>query len=342
MKILENKKFSELTTFKIGGKIRYYAEVSDTSELREVSKFSKEKNIPIFVLGSGSDVLVSDNDFDGLVVRYIASSIKERAEEGCVLVTAESGLVWDDLVSYAVSNDLQGIECLSGIPGTVGAAPIQNIGAYGQEIENSFVELVAYEFSTDKVVKFTKNDCEFSYRESIFKKGNFWQKYLITQVSLKLNKNSEPLVEYDSLKKYLKEKGETGLSLSVVRNAVLNIRKGKFESPAEVGNAGSFFKNPIIEADKAKELQARFPDIALREQVDGKFKGFAGWFIEKSGWKGKENKGAAVSARHALILVNKSGKASALDVQNLSKMIIDDVEKKFGVRLEPEVQFINF
>ena len=325
-----NKSFKDLTTFKVGGEISHYLEASNRDDLVKAVRFAKSKNLPIFILGGGSDILVSDNKFDGAVVKY--TGVKTQVSGGTI--TAEANVEWDDLVKIAVEASLQGIECLSGIPGTVGASPIQNIGAYGQELKDTFVSLTAYDIKNEKFETLKKDDCLFAYRESCFKKPENWQKYVITDVRLQLTKNAKPTLTYESLKNYLRNEGP---SLKEVRKAVLEIRKTKFENPKEVGNAGSFFKNPIVGDEKLEELRKKYPDLkAFRHKIA------AGWLIEKAGWKGKTYKNAGVSPNHALVLVNKTGKAKAEEIQTLSQMIIDDVDKKFGIRLEREVQLINF
>jgi UDP-N-acetylmuramate dehydrogenase len=329
MKIQENISLKELTTFKIGGPARFYAEVEGEEDVLEVSKFVKGNNLKILILGRGSDVLISDKGFDGIVIKYIGDSISSIGST----IIAEAGAKWDDLVEYTVKNNLQGIECISGIPGTVGASPVQNLGAYGQEIKDTLVSLRAYEFKSGKFLDFSNKDCQFDYRESFFKKSKNCQKYLITSVSLKLSKKGSPKVEYESLSNYLKEKNIGKPSLARIREAVLSLRKEKLEDPKEFGNAGSFFKNPVVD----KEI----PGIS-GYPFGNKYKLFAGWLIEKAGWKGKIYKGAAVSSKNALFIINKSGKASSSDVVELAEMIIKDVNKKFGVKLEKEVQLINF
>ena len=315
-KIKENVSFRNLTTFRIGGQARYYVEVNGEKDILEISKFAKKNNLKIFILGGGSDILISDKGFDGIVVKYVGKDIK--LEEN--IITAEAGLSWDELVKFSVDNNLQGLECMSGIPGTVGASPIQNIGAYGQEVKDNLLNLRAFEFKSGKFINFSEKDCKFGYRESFFKKSENWQRYLVISVSFKLNKGAGPKVEYESLINYLSKKGIMHPSVNDIREVVLRLRKEKLEDPKEVGNAGSFFKNPIVEGHKIS----------------------AGALIDKAGWKGKSYKGAAVSDKNALILINKSGDASSLDVLGLSKKIIEDVKKKFGVTLEPEVQFIGF
>ncbi len=336
-KIGENISLKQLTTFRVGGRAKYLVEVGNKEELIDAVSFAKEKNFPIFVLGGGSDILVSDKDFDGVVIKYTGDKVSFDGEK----VTAESGMEWDKLVEEAVRRNLQGIECLSGIPGTCGAAPIQNIGAYGQELKDVFVSLTAYDIQKEKFRVFSKQDCGFFYRGSIFKKPRYWQKFFIVDIKLELTKGGKPAVLYDSLKNYLVENKITNPTLEQVRKTVIAIRATKFENPREVGNAGSFFKNPAVDENKFNDLKKPYPDIKFFES-NGKFKLSAGWLIEKSGWKGKTYKSAAVSPRHALVLINPKGKAEANDILELSGKIINDVYDKFGIYLEREVQLINF
>ncbi len=333
-----DKSFRDITTFRVGGDIGYYLELENKEEVSKYIPKAKKTTHKIFIIGDGSDILVSDTDFDDFVIKYIGKSIS-FSNYGHVVV--EAGVNWDTLVDRSISKGLQGIECLSGIPGTCGAAPVQNIGAYGQELKDVFVSLEAYNIEDEKFVEFSKEDCKFGYRESIFKQKDYWQKYLITSVTLKLVKNGKPEVRYDSLKSYLAEKGIKNPSLREVRDAVITIRSGKFEDPKKVGNAGSFFKNPIISAGQKETLVLKHADAKVFSFGD-KFKVAAGWLIEKAGWKGKSYKSAGVSTMHALILLNKDGKAKAEDIYELSEQIIKDIGDKFDIKLEREVQLINF
>lgn len=339
MKINENKAFRDLTTFRVGGRIKYYVEIDGKDEISKAIEFAKKNNLEVFIVGEGSDILVSDKNFNGIVVRYLGKKILHL---GNGRVKANAGGIWDDLVEYAVEKNLQGIECLSGIPGTVGAAPIQNIGAYGQELRDVFVSLTAYDIYKEKFVEFGKDGCEFAYRDSFFKKMENWQKFIITDITLQLKENGKPKVKYDSLKNYLVERGMSNPSLGQVRDAVLNIRAGKFENPKKIGNAGSFFKNPSISFELSSRLKEKYPEIVLREQQNKTYKASAGWLIDKAGWKGKAYRSASVSPIHALILINPKGDAKAEDIMELSSKIIDDVNKKFGIKLEREVQLVNF
>ncbi len=337
MKIIEDKNFKDLTTFRIGGKIKYYAEVKSESEIKEAVRFAKAKNLPIFIVGDGSDFLASDRVYEGLVIKYTDNGLKFEIRDSEVLVTAGAGLKWDKLVEETVKRNLQGLECLSGVPGTVGAAPIQNVGAYGQEVSDTFYKLEAYDIENEERKVFTKGDCKFGYRDSIFKSKENWQKYLIVSVTFKLDKDGKPNVSYESLKSSVSD----GATLQEVREIVLKTRREKLEDPKKIGNAGSFFKNPVINADEKVRIEKEFADAKIFP-FGNMYKISAAWLIEKAGWKGKAEDGAAVSPKHALILINKSGQASAEDVYKLSEMVMRDVFWKFGVNLEREVQLINF
>lgn len=318
------KNFRDLTTFKIGGKIKHYFEVKNAKEIIDVISFANKNKLPIFILGGGSDILVSDKDFDGLVIRYTGVKSQFTVNSQFTYVTAEAGLKWDNLVEESVNRNLQGIECLSWIPGTVGAAPIQNIGAYGQELKDTFFELTAFDIEKEKFVKFSNSDCKFGYRESIFKTTNYWQKFLITDVTLKLQK-------------YLDQE----LELKTIRNQIIYTRQEKLEDPNEVPNAGSFFKNPIVSADLINKLKNKYPEI-VAYPFENKYKISAGWLLEKGGFKGFKFGNAGVSKKHSLIVINKNGNATAKEVYDLSEKIIEDINKKFEIKLEREVQLINF
>jgi len=341
-KIKKNVPLSKFTTFRVGGPARYFAEVRKDEELEKLSLFAREKSIPIFVLGGGSDVLVSDEGFKGLVIRYKNKSLEFQEGKNFVFVKAGAGLIWDNLVKKAVSKNLQGIECLSGIPGTVGAAPIQNIGAYGQELKDVFVNLTAFDFKLNRLVVFSKKRCCFGYRESVFKKPQNKGRFLITKVSLKLNKNKKPKISYQSLIEYLEKKRLKNPTLLQVRKAVLALRSLKLEDPKFFGNAGSFFKNPIVGESVKNALSQKYKDIPFFALENGNYKLFAGWLIEKAGWKGKNVGNAMVSKKNALVIINTQNKATAKEIFILSRKIISDVWKKFRIKLEPEVQFIGF
>lgn len=344
MKILfkQNLKLSEYTTFKVGGKAKYFVKVNNRTDLEKAVRFADNNKVPVFVLGGGSDILVSDKGFPGLVIQYLASSIDYKDNGKYVTVKAMAGLNWDKMVENCVKKGLQGIECLSGIPGTVGAAPIQNIGAYGQELKDTFIELTAYDLKTKKFVNFDRDKCNFSYRDSIFKDPKSKSRYIIVDIILKLKKSEEPLVLYESLSEFIKSKGIIKPNLSQVRKAVLELRKVRLEDPEKVANAGSFFKNPVVSESVYKKLKKQYTDIPAYNLSDGQYKLFAGWLVETSGWRGKTYGRAKVSDKHALVLTNPSKKATAKEIKTLAQKISNDVYKIFGVRLEPEVHYVGF
>ncbi|MBL7036506.1 UDP-N-acetylmuramate dehydrogenase [Candidatus Microgenomates bacterium] len=331
---MKKYKFRDLTTFRIGGEIKYFFDVKNERELVKKVVFAKSKNLPIFVIGGGSDILVSDEKYNGVVIRYIGKNIEYQDN----LVTAEAGASWDDLVASVVKKNLGGIESLSGIPGSVGAAPIQNIGAYGQELSDVFVSLDAYDIENQKFVKLNKSDCKFGYRDSLFKKRDYWQKYIITKVTLKLQKNKKPIVKYKSIIDSLPK----NYSLKQVRELIIKTRNEKLDDWKSIPNAGSFFKNPTLSKKEITKLREKYPDIKCFDNKDGTSKCFAGWFIQNAGWLGKSYKNAKVSDKHALVLTNPKGRATSKEIVELAEKIQESVFIKFGVKLEPEVQYINF
>ena len=313
------KSFKELTTLKVGGEIKYFFEVKNQKELVDKVSFAKNKSLTIFIIGGGSDIAVSDKNFEGVVIKYVGSSVQVIGN----LVKVEAGMNWDKLVEETVNRNLQGIECLSGIPGSVGASPIQNIGAYGQELSETFIELKAYDISNQKFVIFKNEDCKFSYRESIFKRKDYWQKFIIVDITLKLKKYTD-----------------NNLELQTIRDEILRIRGEKLVNPDEIPNAGSFFKNPIINKSKKDTLLIKYPEMVIFP-FNNEYKISAGWLIEKTGWKGKSLGPVKVSEKHALVLTNPGGKGTFSDIKSLADTIIADVDNKFGIKLEPEVQYIN-
>ena len=333
--IREGVELARLTTFGLGGVAQYYAEVSNGRQLEKAVEFAKQRGLSFFVLGGGSDILVSDKGTTGLVIRLVNKDVKFEGER----VVAGAGAVWDEVVRQAVERDLQGIECLSAIPGTVGGAPVQNIGAYGQELKDTFEGLVAYDTKQRSFVEMKKSECGFGYRESVFKKVR--GRYIIFEVILKLKKRGVSTVCYGSLVDYFERLGVKKPSLQQVRDAVVDIRLQKLEDWNENGNAGSFFKNPVVSAGEYEKLKRKYRDIP--GFVSGSLvKIPAGWLIEQAGWKGKRYKSAAVSKKHALVLINPGRRGRAEDVRSLAKRIVRDINRKFNIKLEPEVQFVGF
>ena len=322
-KIINGYSFKDLTTLKTGGKIEHYFEVKDKEELINKVNFAKINNLSIFTIGGGTDIAVSDHDFDGVVIKYTGNKLRIKNDELKITVTAEAGMNWDKLVEETVDKNLQGIECLSGIPGTVGAGPIQNIGAYGQELSETFISLTAYDIEKEEFITFSNEDCKFGYRESFFKKKENWQKYIICDVTFSLSKWTDK-----------------DLELQTIRDEIIRVRGEKLVDPNEIPNAGSFFKNPIVDLKTKNRLEKEYPDIKSFLFQDN-YKLSAGRLIEKAGWKGKSLGPVAVSERHALIITNPDGKGTFNDIKKLANTIISDVYKMFGIKLEPEVQYID-
>lgn len=342
MKIYKNKSLKKLNTLGIEAHAAYFAVAKNINDLKKASLFSEEKDIPIFVIGEGSNILIGSKHLKVLVVKLNNTSIDVIGDtKKHVIWKVGAGKIWDKLVEETVEKNLQGMECLSGIPGTVGAAPVQNIGAYGQELKDVFVHLMAFDTKKLKLKKFSKQDCQFGYRESVFKKAHNRGRYIIVEVVVKLNKNNKPLVTYKSLIKYLQGKDIENPTLKQVRKAILDLRKNILENPDVIPNAGSFFQNPIVDLNYFNRLKSVCEDIPSFPVDSGKVKLSAGWLVEKAGWKGKRYKNVGVSEKHALVITNPEGRGSAKEIHELADKISKSVKDKFGVKLEPEVQRVS-
>jgi UDP-N-acetylmuramate dehydrogenase len=301
--------------------------------------FSKNisRKKPLFILGSGSNILFT-GDFKGTILRPEFGGIKIEGEDGeNVLISAGAGVIWDKLVEWTVNNGLSGLENLSHIPGTTGATPIQNIGAYGVEVSNSIEKVSTICIDDGSARVFSNTECEFGYRSSIFKKREKGR-YLITKVYYKLTINPLLNLSYGSLKEEVHRLGNE--TLKNVRQAVINIRRAKLPEPETIGNAGSFFKNPVVHSTFAENLQKEYPSIPVFNDHNGFVKLAAGWMIDQCGWKGKRTGDAGVHDKQALVLVNY-GKASGKEIYNLSEAIKKSVNEKFGVELEREVEIVG-
>ncbi len=308
---------------------------NDLPELYNMQKFKLSKKM---ILGGGSNVLFTRN-FLGLVLKMEISGI-EVVQEGddSVIVSFGAGENWHQCVLWAVENGLFGIENLSLIPGTIGAAPMQNIGAYGVEIQDVFHSLEAFDIKAQKILKFYKEDCKFGYRNSTFKEGRK-DKYIITKVNLRLSKKPNFNVSYGNLKETLSEMGVEELTLKSVSQAVINVRQSKLPDPMEIGNAGSFFKNPVIEKPYFESLRAAYEGIPGYEVDVRSIKLPAAWLIDQSGWKGFRKGEIGVHDKQALVIVNH-GNGNGKDILKLSAEIQKSVFSKFGVELEREVNII--
>ncbi|MDA1268817.1 MAG: UDP-N-acetylmuramate dehydrogenase [Bacteroidetes bacterium] len=337
MKIHENISLKPFTTFGIDKKAKFFVRVGSMIELKSAFLVAKEKRIPVLILGGGSNILLTQ-DVEGLVIKLEIKGIQVVKEEAHHLwIEVGAGEVWHDLVLHCIDKDWAGLENLSLIPGTVGASPMQNIGAYGVELKDVFHSLQAMNRETLEVHSFDSEACQFGYRESIFKQ-TLKNQYVITSVTFHLSKAPEFHLEYGAIKEVLQANGIQHPSLREVSEAVIQIRQSKLPDPKEIGNAGSFFKNPTISSNQFEELRALHPTLPGYSNPEG-VKVAAGWLIEQAGWKGKRIGHVGVHAKQALVLVNY-GEGSGEDIKQLSQQIQTSVFDKFGIQLQPEVNFI--
>ncbi len=332
MKILKNIKLAKYTTFHIGGRAEFFAEIKTIAELRKVMNFAKKNNLKIFILGGGSNILFPDKGVKGLVIKMDIQGVKFNGDK----IHVGAGEIWDKIVAQAVKKGLSGIENLSLIPGTVGGAVYQNIGAYGVELKD-VLESVEVLNTNDLMIKTLINkECFFKYRDSIFQHPEC-KNYIITGTTLKLSREYTPNIKYPDLIKYF---GSKKPSVQEMRQAVVKIRKSKLDYPTtNIGTVGSFFKNPVVAVAEFKSLASRFPDIIGRDFGDNQIKLFAGQLTEKAGWKGRKLKNVGISKKHAMVLVSYQG-AKSKDIINLAELIQKSVKDKFGVKLEPEVKIM--
>ena len=335
MDVMTNISLKQYTTMKLGGEARYMATADSASDVVSLYRNARKENLPIFVLGGGSNVITHDEVFEGIVLLNKIKGfeiISENDETTDVKIGA--GEVWDEVVEKAIGLGLQGIEAMSGIPGTAGAAPVQNVGAYGQEIADTLISLEAYDSKTDTIVTISANECDFSYRNSIFRdkeKG----RYCILNITLRLNKAEPKPPHYASLQRYIDENDIREVNLSVIRVAVLNIRSEKLPDPAELPSAGSFFKNALVEKWKLEELQKEYSDIPNYAMSDGRYKIPTGWLIDKAGLRGYRSHGMRVYEKNALVLVNDSAMGYD-DLAAIREEIVQIVFDKFGIKIEQE------
>ncbi len=337
MKIIRDYDLTKLNTFGISVQAKFFAELNEESDLKELFISPEFRNNEKLFLGGGSNILFTRN-FRGIVVLNKLKGI-EILEENPEYSTIKSmgGVIWHDLVEFTVNRGYWGIENLALIPGTVGAAPMQNIGAYGAEIKDVLENVEAYEIETGEKKTFRREECEFGYRDSIFK-NKLRGKYFISAITLKLGKTEKKNINYKILQEYLEENKIEIKSSKDISDAVSSIRKSKLPDPALIGNAGSFFKNIFIKKEKLENLLKLYPDMPSFEE-DGKIKIPAGWLIEQCGWKGKRMGNVGVHDKQALVLVNYGG-ATGEEIKNLSEQIIASVNSRFRLILEREVNLI--
>jgi UDP-N-acetylmuramate dehydrogenase len=338
----KNKSLKQLNTFGFDANARYFAAPDSLDKIENLLADVQKNDIPLFILGGGSNVVFAC-DFDGLVMCPQIKDIKVVDEDDeHVLLKIGAGVVWDDFVHYAVENNLGGVENLSAIPGNVGASPVQNIGAYGTEVKDAIAAVNGIFIDNGSHFTLENNECHFAYRDSIFK-NKLKQKTIITHVVFRLSKNPDYNLDYGNLKNELNKYDE--INLINIRKSVIEIRASKLPDPKELGNAGSFFKNPVVELPEAERLLEKFPSMPVypadsSDTSSTKIKLSAGWLIEKCALKGYRKNNIGVHHKQALALVNY-GEGTASELIAFSQMIQDKVLQQFGIKIEPEVFIVT-
>ena len=346
MQIQENISLKPLNTFGIDAKAKYFSSFATIDELIELLSYSrlKTQDLPTgqagsrLILGGGSNILFT-KDFDGIVLKNELKGIQLiKEDDKFFYVKAAAGELWHEFVLYCIEHNYAGVENLSLIPGSVGASPMQNIGAYGVEIKDVFEELEAYHINDKSIQKFSLEECAFGYRESVFKK-KYKDQFVILNVTYKLRKLAQYNTTYGAITKELEKEGVKELSIKNISDTIINIRKSKLPDPKIVGNAGSFFKNPVVSKFRWHFIWEQHKDVSAYKIDDMHYKIAAGWLIEQCGWKGFRKADAGCNPLQALVLVNY-GNASGQEILDLSEEIIQSVKQKFGIELEREVNII--
>jgi UDP-N-acetylmuramate dehydrogenase len=347
LRIEENVPLAPLTTIGIGGPARYFVRATSVDELREAVDWAGRNNHPLFVLGGGSNLLISDAGFPGLVLHVDLRGITLESEDAFATVKVGAAEPWDPFVALAVENSWAGIECLSGIPGSTGATPIQNVGAYGQDVSETIIRVEVLDRNTGLVQSLTNWDCRFGYRSSLFKNYER-ERYIVVGVTFRLKKNGQANVRYPELQRYLDERGIAASDLPGVRDAVIAIRKRKGmvidAADPDTRSDGSFFMNPVLSAAEFE----RFRELGGTESAptfpssDGSVKLSAAWLIEHAGFgKGFTHRNVGLSSKHTLAVINRGG-GTAREVIELVELIQKGVRERFGVEIHPEPNFIGF
>ena len=339
MKIQEYVNIKDYSTFKIGGQFRYFIKIDNIEDLKKVLSFSKEKSIPIFILGGGSNIIFRDDILNVIALKIEIKGFEIVFEgQDYVDIKIGAGEIWDKIVEKTVFMNLSGLEALSLIPGTVGASPVQNIGAYGSEVKDIIQEVEVFDIEKGIIKNILNKDCKFGYRESIFK-GEAKGKYIILAVTFRLNKSTPLIPKYPGVIKYFEEKEIINPNLLQIRDAIIYIRKEKLPNPKDVPNVGSFFKNPIVSSDVARKIRIDFPDVKFYPIDENHIKIPAGWLIENAGLKGQSFGNISVYNKNALVLVN-NGNAIFDDILKARNKIVKIVKERFGIILEQEPEVL--
>lgn len=347
LSLREQVPLAPLTTLSVGGRARFFVEAQTPDDVREAVAYSTAHTLPVFVLGGGSNLVIADAGWPGLVLQLKISGISQRAEGSRVIFEVGAGEGWDSFVAATVAANCAGVECLSGIPGTVGGTPVQNVGAYGQEVADTIVVVTAFDRVSGEVRIFSNADCGFAYRTSIFNTSHR-DRFIVLQVAYALERGAPPKTEYADLKRFFADNPSP--SLQALRDAVRQIRQGKgmllVEGDPDVRSAGSFFKNPIVDTQRFVELDAEMQSRGLQlpnyPADDGQRKLSAAWLVEKAGFhKGYVHGNVGISSKHTLAIVNR-GAARASEVVSFMNVIRETVFSRFAIDLHPEPVFLGF
>jgi UDP-N-acetylmuramate dehydrogenase len=352
LNIQENIPLAPLTTLQVGGLARYFVSARTEAEVGKAVAYASGRKLALFVLGGGSNLVISDSGWPGLVLKVAVPGVAFESDSNKTFFSAGAGESWDDFVAFTVAKDCAGLECLSGIPGTVGGTPVQNVGAYGQEVSQTIATVRVLEIATGKIRELNNADCGFAYRTSIFNSG-LREKCIVLEVGFRLERGRSPAVEYADLKRFFTEsRGDHPPTLQQVRDAVRSIRQSKamllVTGDEDCRSAGSFFKNPVVSRDEADRIQAvaekQVPGKMLPSYPaqDGHVKLAAAWLVEQAGFhKGYARGPVGISRKHALAIVNRGG-ATARDIIALKDEIQATVLDVWGVQLQPEPVFVGF
>ena len=347
--IQENVPLAPLTTMQVGGPARYFVEADCEDDVREAVALAKAKTLPLFVMGGGSNLLVADSGWPGLVLKIAIGGVTKREDGATAVFDVGAGIDWDAFVAQTVADNYAGVECLSGIPGSVGGTPVQNVGAYGQEVSETIESVRAFDVQDNRIVDLSKHTCGFRYRTSIFNTTDRGR-YIILRVAYRLPQKGVPIMKYGDLQKYFAATTTSAPSLAQVRDAVREIRKSKgmliVPGDADCRSAGSFFKNPVLSETAFQDLVHRSASKGLKipsyPALDAQHKVSAAWLVEHSGFaKGFTLGAAAISHKHALALIN-TGQARSSDIVRLKDAIQNGVQEAWGIALEPEPVFAGF
>lgn len=337
MTIEEFVDVTNYTTFKLGPTARYFCVVTTKEELRTAILFAKEVGVSFFVLGGGSNTIFKDKGYSGFIIKNEIKGFSITNEDSeSVTIEIGSGENWDSIVKKTVELGFSGIEAMSAIPGSVGGTPIQNVGAYGQEIKDTLISVEVYDYVEDFFTILTNEECRFSYRDSIFKKG---QRYIVTNVTLQLSKKAPTIPNYKGVRSYFEERGISTPTLVQIREAIIEIRKNKLPDPVDIPSVGSFFKNPIVNSDVVNKIKEKYPDPVVFEIGNDQYKIGAGWLIDALGFKGKSFGNLSLYEHNALVIVN-NGKTTFEELEELVSFIQNKVKEETGILLETEPVFV--